>query len=145
MTKDYAVVTFESQQELEEASSKPFRYNNWLLKWIKKSENRIVDYETSKNIQNKQKDPSSISIIEMMGLDKDDPWECEYKYKPKEDNEEARATKEEKKESKEKIKSKATPQAEERNIWEKIDQHQSMLQEILRRLEKISEGQAGPA
>ena len=32
MTKDYAVVTFESQQELEEASSKPFRYNNWLLK-----------------------------------------------------------------------------------------------------------------
>lgn len=41
--KDYAVVTFESQQDLEDASSKPFRYNNWLLKWAKKSKDRTAE------------------------------------------------------------------------------------------------------
>ena len=50
--KDFVVVTFESQEELEKASEKPCRYNNTMLRWSKcRSEDTNTKEQRARRIE----------------------------------------------------------------------------------------------
>ena len=122
---------FESQQDLEEASDRPFRYNNWLLKWIKKKETKATHERPSRAEDKKQTDAEkqcTDKINKLLGLDEEN-IDIEEWLRNKE-REKAYVKKA--KENKRKEKTQRRPkQIEESEVWAKIDQHQYMLQEIL--------------
>ena len=122
-----ATVTFENDQDLRKASKKPIRYYNYTLYWKLKEETywrkeKEVIFEPNKKIEN--------SI------------ENEKPQMPNKNRNQ------EKREEKTRISSKDINKKDKKEVdevWKKINQHQNILQEILRKLEEISEKQAQPA
>jgi hypothetical protein len=122
--RSIAIITFENNEDLKRASSKPVRYYNYTLYWKLTEERR----PESKNIRTYE-----TKIIKRNNTkEKHQEANREYNYKAKITNTERNKNSENSKE-------------DTLTIWERIDQHQTTLQKILEKLEKISGEQENPA
>ena len=140
--KDFAVVTFESQEELEKASEKPCRYNNTMLRW---SKCRSEDTNTKEQRARRIEESKEVGRQSSQRGTNDDGYDSAQEFFAKWEEEFEKGKTERKGKNKTSQPSEDKKGKKNDEVWERIDQHQNILQEILRKLEAISERQVIPA